>query len=569
MTKKLKVITEQVEDVPLLLAQMKRMKIGENLDKNFPKHGNWQGMSIGKIVEVWLAHILSQGDHRLNHVQQWAKERITVLKRCTKQPVRELDFSDDRLATILHLLSDNSCWKSFEISFMQGLLRVYDLVIDCVRVDTTTASGYWEITEDGLFQLGHSKNKRADLPQVKILLSTLDPMGLPVVSEIVNGNGADDPLYVPAIGKVRNTLKRRGLLYVGDCKMGSHNTRAFVAAGSDFYLCPLSEIQLPKEQMARYLTQFFASGEQLQQVYRNNPNEEQELIAEGFEVEQEMSFNLDGRECKWTERRLIVRSLNLAESAKKSLQTQINKAQVALIALNARGRGKKRCTSIEEMREKAKSILQRYHVETLFSLSFSETIEQKTLRRYRHRPATISEQRICKISFQLNTPAVLSAQDQAGWRVYATNHSKDCLSLQKAVLAYRNEYIIERGFGRLKGSQLSLSPMYLERDDHATGLIRLLFIALSVLSLLEFVARKRLYQARSELAGIYVGNPKRSTSKPTSERMLKAFQNITLSIVHLAGQVLYHLTPLSKLQQRILTLFDFSHSIYDNLAPNS
>ena len=63
-----------------------------------------------------------------------------------------------------------------------------------------------------------------------------------------------------------------------------------------------------------------------------------------------------------------------------------------------------------------------------------------------------------------------------GWRVYGTNQPRESLSLEHAVLAYRNEYQVERSLGRLKGRPLSLTPMYVQRDDHATGLIRLLSI---------------------------------------------------------------------------------------------
>jgi transposase len=47
----------------------------------------------------------------------------------------------------------------------QHILRVYDLNPSAVRVDGATASGYWEVTEDGLFQFGHSKDHRPDLPR--------------------------------------------------------------------------------------------------------------------------------------------------------------------------------------------------------------------------------------------------------------------------------------------------------------------------------------------------------------------------------------------------------------------
>ena len=56
--------------------------------------------------------------------------------------------------------------------------------------------------------------------------------------------------------------------------------------------------------------------------------------------------------------------------------------------------------------------------------------------------------------------------------------------------------------GRLKGHPLSLTPMDLERDDHATGLIRLWSVGWRVLTLLEFVVRQQLAAARTGLIGL-------------------------------------------------------------------
>ncbi len=85
--------------------------------------------------------------------------------------------------------------------------------------------------------------------------------------------------------------------------------------------------------------------------------------------------------------------------------------------------------------------------------------------------------------------------------------------------------------GRLTGRPLSLTPMYVQRDDHATGRIRLLSIAVRVLTLLEFVGRRQLAADGAQLAGLYAGNPKRDTARPTAERLLEAFQEVTLTVI--------------------------------------
>jgi hypothetical protein len=94
---------------------------------------------------------------------------------------------------------------------------------------------------------------------------------------------------------------------------------------------------------------------------------------------------------------------------------------------------------------------------------------------------------------------------QLGWRVYGTNQLAASLSLAQAVLAYRSEFQVERSLGRLKGRPLSRTPMSVQRDDHATGRIRWLAIALRVLTLWEFVGRRQWAAEGGKLAGLYAG----------------------------------------------------------------
>ena len=142
-------------------------------------------------------------------------------------------------------------------------------------------------------------------------------------------------------------------------------------------------------------------------------------------------------------------------------------------------------------------------------------------------------------------------------------------SPQAAILAYRNAYRVERALGRLKGRPLSLPPMSVERDGHATGLLRLWSIGLGVLTLLEFEDRRRLAMAKTTRSGLYIGNPKRATACSTAKRLLEAFQGLTLTIMRDGRRRRRHLTQLSRVQQHILALLDFPVDIYMRLCPDS
>ncbi len=96
------------------MAQGKKIGIPELLDRYFVPHGNWQGTSLGWTGLVWLSHILSEGDHRLNQVEGWAEKRLRTLKASTGQPVRGGEWSDDRLGIVLDELADDEKWSAFE-----------------------------------------------------------------------------------------------------------------------------------------------------------------------------------------------------------------------------------------------------------------------------------------------------------------------------------------------------------------------------------------------------------------------------------------------------------------------
>ena len=111
--------------------------------------------------------------------------------------------------------------------------------------------------------------------------------------------------------------------------------------------------------------------------------------------------------------------------------------------------------------------------------------------------------------------------------------------------------------------------MYVQRDDHRVGLVRLLTIALRVLTLLEGVVRKNLKEQKKELTGLYAGNPKRRTDQPTAEHLLKAFDEVTLTIIYTSSLAHRHITQLSPLQQQILSLLGFTPAIYSQLTYDS
>src|SRR5215470_13132248 len=560
------IITERVDDIPLLIAQMQRMGLPTLFDTHFPTHGNWTGLSLGWVSTIWLSCILSRSDHRLVHVEPWVAQRLWTLGATTGQAVKRVDFTDDRLEIVLRRLSDDTRWAAFESALNQHTVRVYDLATARVHVDSTSASVYATVSAGGLFQFGHSKDERPDLPQVKVMQAVLDPLGMPLATDVVSGERADDPLYLPCIERVQASLGRRGLLYVGDCKMAARETRARIAASGDFYLCPLPQVQLAEGEFGAALEAVWQGERALSPVMREGPKGELELIAEGYEYPMAMSQKVGEQVQHWTERRLVVRSVRQTQAAEAALRARVAQAIAQIAALNQRGRGKKRFETVSALRQAVVALVHGYGVEHLVWFRLTPHVTPRQVRAYRGQPARVAHNRHATVEVCVDEAALEAAVRRLGWRVYGTNQPVESLSLAQAVLAYRNEYQVERSWGRLKGRPLSLTPMYVQRDDHATGLIRLLSIALRVLTRLEFVGRRQLAAEGTKLAGLYAGNPQRATDRPTAERLLEAFEDITLTSIKGAQQTTRYVTALSPLQQRILELLGFSSVLYTRLC---
>jgi hypothetical protein len=109
------------------------------------------GLSLRWVAVCWLTHILSQAAHRLSYLDPWAEQRLHTLRRGSEQLVHPLDVSNNRLARLRAVWSDDDHWRAFEGDVNRQLLHVYDLRPARGHLDSTTASGYGTVTADGLF----------------------------------------------------------------------------------------------------------------------------------------------------------------------------------------------------------------------------------------------------------------------------------------------------------------------------------------------------------------------------------------------------------------------------------
>jgi transposase len=271
----------------------------------------------------------------------------------------------------------------------------------------------------------------------------------------------------------------------------------------------------------------------------------------------------------WMEQIFVVCSTRTARRQIHGLHARLRRAEKALNKLMKRSG-----SDAEELRQRAEAILTKNKVQDYLQVTVREhvTYEERLKGAGRpgpNRPKQIVENRTLRLTVVRQIDAIEQAEKLAGWRLYVTNVMPEAMSLEQSIDYYRDEWQPERGFHRWKRGSLPALPIYLKYESRIRGLMVLLTVGLRVLTLVEFVVRRELDQCQTKVAGLYEGNPKRATDRPTTERLFRAFRGIALYRSQTDGHVSYQLSSLSDLQKQILNLMSLPVDLFARLVPSA
>jgi transposase len=561
---------ERIDDVPLLIGLAQKLGLPELLDHHLGSHGNHQGLSLGALAVGWIAFILSGGNHTKVHVQEWSHSLYHTLSHLLGQPLRPAEFSDDRLGILLRRLQQLDDWHALEADLWHGTCDVYELPLERVRLDSTTTYGYHTIAPDGLMQLGHSKDHRPDLPQLKIMAAAAEPSGHLIASDFYPGQTADDPLYLPMTRRVRILLGRTGLLYAGDCKMAALATRAELVAEGDYYLTPLPMTGDNQNQFEGWLDQLVSGKAKTQELWHD-----QEFLGHGWEFTRVLHAKVADKPITWKERVQLLRSPALAQRKQKNLEAQLRRAEQAVRALTPPvGPGKKQCREEPALRAAVSALLERCDVTGLLTVSWQRQEDQETKYvgpgRGSARRATRTEVRVRYQITQVRreSVAIEARRQRLGWRVQVTNSPKKRLSLLASVLSYRSGWSLERDFHLLKDNPLGIRPLCVKLDAQIGGLVRLITLALRMLSVVEMQGRHGVAASRQKAKGYYSGQPGRQTDRPSGQRILETVtrQQLTLYGTKTRTGTEWQLATLPEIVRQILGFLGLSETLYTRLT---
>lgn len=567
-TSKLRIEAERVDDLPILLAFTKQMGVPDAIDQVVSTvHGNRTGLSYGQLAWGLMGAIETRGDHRLNQVEAWSVEHRRTLEAAMRVPVGDKDFTDDRLADLLWVLGDpeGHVGQAIEDLVGQRMVRAYRLPTDTGRADTTTVSVYHDRDGvDGWLAFGKSKDHRPDLRQFVEAVGTLDPAGVPLVTSTLLGNHADDRVYWPLWQRMTHLLGHPDWLFVGDSKLHSAENLARIHRAHGWFLTPLPMKGTIPEEVEGWLQQ---RPRRLTPIRLPNAKGQWRLVGQGFEVERLVTWTdpATGEVVTVPERVFLVCRTSFQQQQIHDLRRRLERAEVAVKAKHGQ-----RAKDPAAFEAQVHALVEEHGVAGFLHVKVRWTIEreEKWVGRGRpgpQRPKRVIEHHRAHVTVRRRAKAIEAFRQRAGWRAYGTNAPPARLSLPQAVEQYSGQWQPEQGFHRLKGGVLKVAPIFLRTDRHIRGLLLLVTMVLRLLTLLELVARRNLAADGATLTGLYAGAPKKVTARPTAERVLAAFEGLTLYTVRIGKRVHRQLSPLTTLQKRILNYIGLSLSIYKAL----
>jgi transposase len=227
------ITTERVDDVALLLGQMRTMGWPEILDRHRPRHGPQRGRRWGGTAGIGLAQILTEGDHRKVAGAVDIQGRPQTLSRLTAHAIQPLDGSADRLRPLLTHLSKPPYWHQIERDWHARSLAGQVWPAEVLRCDAPTVSGAHEGPAEGLRQLGQRKDDPTR-PQRKVMRGSLDPLGMPLAPEGLSGERAEEGFALTRLERIRPGVQTTGLRCVGACTMSAWQTRASIGGHPDW-----------------------------------------------------------------------------------------------------------------------------------------------------------------------------------------------------------------------------------------------------------------------------------------------------------------------------------------------
>lgn len=532
---------------------LQRMRFIETIDALVkPLRSNHRRLSHGETSFILILYLLCR-PHIMCKVEEWV-ENTTYLKVIFPH-IEPGHLTDDRIGDTFKALQAVGIGDLFSAQSIR-IIDEFALSVEQVHCDFTNFLVHGDFRKaDGensiLITYGFDKKGIKGKKQFNQEVAVTADGGVPVMTKTLDGNTADVTRYTPLWRDIEELMGSSDFLTIGDCKLSSEGNLLAIAKGKGYFLAPLAMYNILKEELSGYVL----SDEKSPILLKTQQKDGKKITFHGFEV----SDNIVDKKTDETYeyRKIFVLSSQLKDVHEKSLESRLEKASDELKKLESKLNRFKSVDSAEKIEDSIEAILSKYEVKGLidYRITGETQIVKKKIGRGRPGPNSVyteGEVKIHSLKYSINETAVENKRKLCGYFVLATNKPKDEFSASDALSSYKQEWMVERVFERLKGP-LQVVPIYLQLPEHIEAMMYLIISCAQIFALMDREAKNSLEAEGKKLAGLYPN--KRKVARPSAEAMIDVFGNIGLSYrATIDDNVEISIGGLNALQARILEI---------------
>ena len=546
------VVTESVGALPMVAAYLQRMRFIENIDTLVtPLRSNHRRLTHGETCFILILYLLCR-PHVMYKVEDWVRD--TTYLKVLFPHIEPGHFSDDRIADTFKALHAAGIRNLFSAQSIE-IIKEFNLSMDQVHCDFTdfvVHGDFKKANGENTLLITYGFNKKGIKGQKQFnqeVAVTVDG-GVPIMAQTLDGNTADVTCYIPVWRDIKGLMGSSDFVTVGDCKLFSEENLLTIVKGKGYFVAPLAMYSTLQDELARYVL----SEEKTPILLRKQQKDGKTITFHGFEVADNLIDKETGKAYDY--RKIFVLSSQLKMVEEKGLEDRLQKALDEIEKVKSRLNRFKSLDSTKKIEASMEAILTKHGVKGLIDYQIDEVIEimKKKVGKGKPGPNSVYEEIEVKkhsLIYSKNEQAIEDTRKLCGYFVLATNKPKDELPAAKALASYKQEWMVERVFERLKGS-LQAIPIYLQLPEHIEAMMYLLMTCAQVFTLMDREAKNFLAAKGDKLEDLFPNKIK--VARPKAEAMMDAFRDISLSYRATGENIEISISGLNKLQGKILEI---------------
>jgi transposase len=536
--------TQTLEHLGLVGAMVDELGIVSTLDTFIEQDSSQRNVSVGVAVKAMILNGLGFANRQLYLIPQFFENK--PLDRLLGEGIESSHLNDKVLGRALDTLYEKGVTALFGIIAAEGLKRL-GITSEYLHLDSTafhvdgayTQTVAQDTAEPSIIKItqGYSKDHRPDLNQVMLNMIVENTHGIPVAMRALSGNTSDKAGFEAMVKEHVALIQKvpTGTI-IADSALYSASSLASMKALQVRWITRVPETMKESKEIiqASKKKEWIAHTKDTRYSYTLHQSNYADVIQQWVIV---YSTEANMRTRSTLERRYTKQSNNeLDEITKLSNECFACEAD-ALKAV-----------------EKLKKSLKLTHVETTVN----------TIVSYSKRGRPIKDTQPDRVEYAITCTAFSSSLDP----YYQDLHKGSCFILasndlahkpEEIIDAYKNQYVVERGFRFLKSPEFLADSLFLKKPQRIEALLMIMTLCLLVYSALEYKIRSTL----QEQPPFYPDQKGKPILTPTTRWVFQTFIDVHVLSIDTAQ---YIVTNIKEYNRQLLTFLGHPYlNMYESI----